>query len=117
MKNPIEIQTIVDICICFFLLVTLSIYVFFRVGWESSGKQNVILYFNLVRISYVFSFGLCFLTGFILKEKSIIFIIILVFITGALFTSNLSFVMKNKNLYKKALKEKHIDSKILDYEF
>jgi len=79
--------------------------------------ENIILRYNLVRLSYLFAFALCFLIGFVFMEKGWVFITLMSLVTIWFFISNISFLVKQKSLYiEEKRKQKLYKETILDQE-
>lgn len=116
MNNPYSVEIIVDIFLSLFLFICLCVNVYLRRYCEVT-EQNIITHYNLVRVSYLLSFALCFLTGFIFKEKDWFFLPAILLVMVWFFVSNISFIVKQRGLYEEVKrKQKLSEDSILDQE-
>lgn len=111
------LQLIVDIFLSVILFICLCINVFLRRHWQRIDNKNIIITYRLVRVSFLFSFVLCFMTGFLFMEKNWFSLSGIIIVTGWFFVSNILFIQKQKQLYKETVqKERLKESHVLDQD-
>lgn len=111
------LQLTVDIFLSIILFICLCINVFLRRRWQWIDNKNIIITYRLVKISFLFSFVLCFITGFIFMEKNWFSLSGIIIVTVWFFVSNIVFIEKQKQLYKETVRKEHLKrNHVLDQE-